>query len=334
VRGAAAGGIQALAGAALLCVLALGGALVRDGRLEGAHLALAALATLGAFEVVFAVPAAYQFLGRSRAALKGLREIADAPPAVVFPPVSATAPAGHALELCAVTFRYRPDLAPAVDRVDLHVAEGRRTAVVGESGAGKSTLAHLIARIFDPDEGAVRLGGTDLRRLAEADLRRSVVVLSQHAHLFAATVRRNLLIGRPDASEGDLRQALDTARALEVVDGLPDGLDTWLGEGGNRLSAGQARRLATARAVLKDAPVWVLDEPTEGLDRVTEAALVESLIEATRGRTVLWITHRMVSLQSMDEVVVLQDGRVVDRGNHAQLLHRNARYAGWQARMR
>ena len=143
------------------------------------------------------------------------------------------------------------------------------------------------------------------------------MILSQQAHLFSATVRRNLLIGRPDASEGDLRQALRTARALEFVEELPEGLDTWVGEGGNRLSTGQARRLAAARAVLKDAPVWVLDEPTEGLDRVTEAALVESLFEATRRRTVVWITHRMVNLQAMDAVVVLQAGRVTDRGTRS-----------------
>jgi ATP-binding cassette subfamily C protein CydC len=118
------------------------------------------------------------------------------------------------------------------------------------------------------------------------------------------------------------------------VDGLPQGLDTWVGEGGNRLSAGQARRLAVARAVLKDAPVWVLDEPTEGLDRVTEAALVDSLLEATRGRTVVWITHRMVGLEAVDRVVVLAAGRVADQGTHRKLLSRNARYAEWQARMR
>jgi ATP-binding cassette subfamily C protein CydCD len=170
--------------------------------------------------------------------------------------------------------------------------------------------------------------------LSEADLRRSVVVLSQQAHLFATTVRRNLTIARPDASDADLRHALQTARLLEFVDALPEGLDTWVGEGGNRLSAGQARRLAVARAVLKAAPVWVLDEPTEGLDRVTEAALVESLMEATRGRTVIWITHRMVGLDAMDAVVVLASGRVVDRGTHCELLSRNARYAEWQARMR
>lgn len=334
VRGASAAANQLLAGAALLTVLYIGAALVQSGRMEPAHLAAAALATLAAFEVVFALPAAYQFLGRSRAALGALREVADTPAEVDFPEQSAAVPGGHAIELCGVTFRYRPELAPALDRVDLRVPDGCRVAIVGESGAGKSTLAHLVARVYDPQAGTVCLGGLDLRRLSEPDLRRSVVVLSQHAHLFAATVRRNLLIARPDASDNQLRQALATARALEFVEALPDGLDTWLGEGGNRVSAGEGRRLATARCVLADAPVWVLDEPTEGLDRITEAALVDSLLEATRGRTIVWITHRMVRLEAMDEVVVLQNGRVVDRGSHAELLRRNGRYTEWQARMR
>jgi ATP-binding cassette, subfamily C, bacterial CydC len=334
VRGGAAAGIQCLAGAALILVLCLGGGLVRDGRMDGANLALVALATAAAFEAVFALPGAYQFFGRSREALRRLTEVADAPAAIVFPPVSRAAPAGHAIDLIGASFRYHPGLPPALDGVDLHVAAGERTAIVGESGAGKSTLAHLIARIYDPERGEVRLGGMDLRGLSESDLRRSVVVLSQQAHLFSTTVRRNLTIARPDASDRDLRLALEAARALEFVDELPEGLDTWVGEGGNRLSTGQARRLAVARAVLAAAPVWVLDEPTEGLDRITEAALVESLVEATRGRTVVWITHRMVSLQAMDAVVVLQRGRVADRGTHCELLSRDACYAEWQARMR
>jgi ATP-binding cassette subfamily C protein CydC len=283
---------------------------------------------------VFALPGAYQFFGRSREALRRLTEIADAPPAIRFPTVSGTAVSGHSLELIGVSFRHRPDRPPALDGIDLHVAAGERVAVVGESGAGKSTLADLIARIYDPERGVVRLGGVDLREMSERDLRGAVVVLSQQAHLFSTTVRRNLLIGRPEASEPELRQALQVARAAEFVEELPQGLDTWVGEGGNRLSAGQARRLAVARAVLKDAPVWVLDEPTEGLDRVTETELVASLLEATRGRTVVWITHRMVGLDAMDRVVVLSAGRVVDRGTHCELSARNASYAEWQARMR
>jgi len=334
VRAAAAAAIQCLAGAAVIAVFCGAAGLVRSGRLDGVNLALIVLATMAAFETVFALPAAYQFFGRSAEGLRRLREAAEAQPPVRYPVTDDGRPGSSALELREVSFRYRADLPPALDRLTLAVAAGRRTAVVGESGAGKSTLAQLIVRAYDPQGGEVRLGGADVRQLSERRLREAIVILSQQAHLFAATVRRNLLIGRPNASEDELRQALRTARALEFVDQLPEGLDSWIGEGGNRLSTGQARRLAAARAVLKDAPVWVLDEPTEGLDRITEAELVESLLEATRGRTVVWITHRMVNLQAMDEVVVLQNGRVADRGRHADLLQRNARYAEWQARMR
>jgi ATP-binding cassette subfamily C protein CydC len=160
------------------------------------------------------------------------------------------------------------------------------------------------------------------------------VVISQQSHLFFATVRENLLVARPNADDAALRSALSAARLADVMDRLPDGLDTWIGEAGRLLSAGQARRLAVARAVLRDAPVWVLDEPTEGLDRRTEVELVESLLDATTGRTVLWITHRLIGMDRLDEVVLMENGRLIDRGAHADLHARNPRYASWCARMR
>jgi ATP-binding cassette subfamily C protein CydC len=217
--------------------------------------------------------------------------------------------------------------------VSIIIPQGRRIAVVGESGAGKSTLAHLLVRFFDPENGWVLIGGKDIRALSEPDLRRAVVFLAQQSHLFSATVRENLLLAKPDAGDAELRSALAAARLSDFVDRLPDGLDTWVGEAGNLISAGQARRLTVARAILRDAPVWVLDEPTEGLDRITEVSLVESLLEVTAGRTVLWITHRLAGMDRMDGVVVMENGRVADRGTHSELLARNRRYAGWFARM-
>jgi ABC-type transport system involved in cytochrome bd biosynthesis fused ATPase/permease subunit len=217
--------------------------------------------------------------------------------------------------------------------VRLTIPQGRRVAVVGESGAGKSTLASLLVRFFDPETGAIRIGGRDIRTLGESDMRRAIVVLSQQSHLFSATIRENLLIAKRDAGEAELRAALAAARLIDFVDSLPDKLDTWVGDAGQLVSAGQARRLAAARAILRDAPLWVLDEPTEGLDRVTEAELVHSLLGLTAGRTVLWITHRLVNLQQMDGIIVLERGRVADLGTHAELLARNQRYAHWCARM-
>jgi len=333
IRGLSAAAMHVLSGATVMTALYLGCGLVSAGRLDGAALALIALAVTAAFETVFALPAAYQFLGRTRAAGRRLLEVVETAPPVSFTGPTRTLPERLEVAFDGVSFRYRPELPPALDQVSMVIPPGRRIAVVGESGAGKSTLAHVLVRFFDPEAGAVRIGGEDIRDLSETDLRRAVVVVSQQSHLFSATVRENLLLAKPDADEAELRSALAAARLADFVDSLPDGLDTWVGEAGKRISAGQARRLAVARAVLRSAPVWVLDEPTEGLDRITEAALVESLLVVTAGRTVLWITHRLASMDRMDGVVVMENGWVADRGTHAELLARNRRYAGWFARM-
>jgi ATP-binding cassette subfamily C protein CydC len=175
------------------------------------------------------------------------------------------------------------------------------------------------------------VGGDDIRTLSESDLRRHIAVVSQQPHMFNASLKENLLLARPEASEEDLRQALDSAQLIDFVDSLPDGLDTWVGEAGKLLSAGQARRLAVARAILRDAPLWVLDEPTEGLDRITEQQVMKSLYDLTAGRTVLLITHRLVDLHRMDKILMLERGRIIEQGSHEALLKGNTRYAALQA---
>ena len=335
IRGMSAGAMHLLSGAAVLAALYLGGGLVASGWLSGDTLALTALAIAAAFESVFGLPAAYQFLSRTRAAGGRLVEIVEGEPSVRFEALSdRVLPGSCGVDFNGVSFRYAPELPWALENVDLAVPAGRRLAVVGESGAGKSTLVNLLVRFFDPATGLIQIGGADIRKLSEPDLRRAVVVVSQQSHLFSATVRENLHVAEPNADDAALRRALSAARLADVVDHLPDGLDTWIGEAGRLLSAGQARRLAVARAVLRDAPIWVLDEPTEGLDRRTESELVESLLDVTAARTVLWITHRLVGMERLDEVVVMENGRVIDRGAHADLHARNPRYASWCARMR
>jgi ATP-binding cassette subfamily C protein CydC len=333
IRGMATAAMHLLSGATVLGALYLGCGLVSAGRLDGAALALIALAVTAAFETAFALPAAYQFLGRTRAAGRRILEVVETAPPVSFTASQRLLPERFEVAFEDVSFRYRPELPQVLEQVSLSIPQGRRIAVVGESGAGKSTLAYLLVRFFDPESGAIRIGGTDIRGLREPDLRRFVVLLSQQSYLFSATVRENLLLAKPDAGDEELWQALAAARLADFVEGLPDRLDTWVGPTGQLISAGQARRLAGARAILRDAPVWVLDEPTEGLDRITEKALVESLMEVTAGRTVLWITHRLVRMELMDGVVVMEKGRVADRGRHAELLARNRKYAGWCARM-
>jgi ATP-binding cassette subfamily C protein CydC len=230
-----------------------------------------------------------------------------------------------------VSFRYDDKEPWAVREVDIHVPHGQRLAVIGETGAGKSTLVHLLVRFWNPTNGRILVGGDDIRTLNESDLRRHIAVVSQQPHMFNASLRENLLLARPEATEEDLRQALDSAQLIDFVDSLPDGLDTWIGEAGKLLSAGQARRLAVARAILRDAPIWVLDEPTEGLDRITEQQVMKNLYDLTAGRTVLLITHRLVDLHRMDKILMLERGRIIEQGSHEALLKGNTRYAALQA---
>jgi ATP-binding cassette subfamily C protein CydC len=333
IQGGAAAAVSLLCGAAVLAALYVGSGLVAGGRIYGAELVLIVLTVMAAFETVVGLPAAGQYLSRTRSAGRRLLDVVESPSSVAFAASPSAALDRFDVAFEGVSFRYRPELQRALDAVSFTIPQGQRVAVVGESGAGKSTLASLLVRFFDPETGAVRIGGRDIRTLGEPDVRRAIVVLSQQSHLFSATIRENLLIAKHDAGEAELRRALAAARLIDFVDALPDKLDTWVGEAGQLVSAGQARRLAAARAILRDAPIWILDEPTEGLDRVTEAELVRSLLELTEGRTVLWITHRLVNLQQMDGIILLDRGQVADSGTHAELLARNPRYARWCARM-
>jgi ATP-binding cassette subfamily C protein CydC len=334
VRGGAEAAVHAVLAVALVSALYLGCERAADGGLDGARLAVVALVVMAAFETIIGLPAAYQFFGRTAEAGRRLLEVVETRPAVAFAGVGEPMPEGFDLVFEHVRFRYRQDMPAALEGVTLAVPQGRWVAVVGESGAGKSTLVNLLVRFFDPESGRIRIGGVDIRTLSEAALRRAVVVVSQDSHLFSATIRENLLIGDPGADEAKLRSALAAVQMLDVVDGMPEGLDTWVGAAGRQVSAGQARRIAVARAVLRDAPIWLLDEPSEGLDRDTERQLMDALWDLTRQRTVVFITHRMVTLERMEAVVVLEAGRVADQGPHAELLARNPRYARWCARMR
>ena len=242
-----------ISGMALLTVLYIGVGRVDSGRLTGAELALVTLAVLAAFEAVHPLPVAFQYLGRTREAGRRLVEIVDTPPAVRFPASSTVHPAAFDLRFEQLRFGYAPHDPPALDHVTFRADGGRRTAVLGVTGSGKSTLVQLLVRFRDPDAGRIRIGGHDIRQLSEADLRRHVAVVSQQPHIFNASLRDNLLIADPGATEADLRRALADAQLLPFVDSLPDGLETRAGEGGGRLSGGQARRLAVARLFLRDA---------------------------------------------------------------------------------
>jgi ABC-type multidrug transport system fused ATPase/permease subunit len=214
-----------------------------------------------------------------------------------------------------------------LDRVDLDLSAGRRVAVVGRSGAGKSTLARVLLRLAPYQSGSVTLDGIELSQLEGDACRQVIGLLSQDAHVFDTTIRANLRLARREASDEQLREALVAARLGAWVDGLPDGLDTYVGELGERMSGGERQRLAAARVLLADFPVMVLDEPGEHLDTATADAIVADVLDAAGDRAVLLITHRLAGLQAADEVIVLDGGRVLQRGTHDELAARPGAYA-------
>lgn len=314
-------GLTALLSGLTAAATALVGAqAVADGRLDGVTMAVVALTPLAAFEAVLGLPLAVQHRQRVRRSAERVYEVLDAPEPVREPERARQAPAApFPVALRGLSARHAGQRREALDGLDLTLDQGRRIAVVGPSGSGKTTLAQVLLRFLDADAGSYTLAGVDAYALDGDDVRRLVGLCAQDAHLFDSSVRENLLLARKDATEDDLRDALKRARLLDWADSLPDGLDTLVGEHGARLAGGQRQRLALARALLADFPVLVLDEPAEHLDLPTADALTADLLTATEGRTTLLITHRLAGLEAVDEVVVLDEGRVVQRGTYAEL---------------
>ncbi|WP_106409745.1 thiol reductant ABC exporter subunit CydC, partial [Streptomyces odonnellii] len=324
-RGASAqalgGGLSALAcGLTVAAAALIGVAAVRAGRLDGVELAVVVLTPLAAFEAVTGLPLAVRHRRRAARSAERVCEVLDAPVPVQEPERPAPAPGSpFPLEVRGLSARYAGQRRDALSGLDLTLAAGKRVAVVGPSGSGKTTLANVLLRFLDAREGDCRLGGTDLGSLDEDTVRRFIGLCAQDAHLFDSSVRENLRLARTDATEDELREALRRARLLDWADSLPAGLDTLVGEHGARLSGGQRQRLALARALLADFPVLILDEPAEHLDLATADALTADLLEVTEGRTTLLITHRLRGLDAVDEVIVLDGGRAVQRGTYAEL---------------
>ncbi|MFF0555821.1 thiol reductant ABC exporter subunit CydD [Streptomyces sp. NPDC004266] len=293
---------------------------VRDGRLDGVALAVIVLTPLAAFEAVTGLPLAVQYRQRIKRSAERVFEVLDAPVPVHEPRTPAAPPADpFPLELAALSARHPGQERLALDGFGLTLEAGRRVAVVGASGSGKTTLAQVLLRFLDVEHGTYRIGGVPAWELDGDAVRRFVGLCAQDAHLFDSSVRENLRLAKVGADDEELREALRRARLLDWVDGLPAGLDTLVGEHGSRLSGGQRQRLALARALLADFPVLVLDEPAEHLDLATADALTDDLLRATEGRTTVLVTHRLHGLDAVDEVVVLDEGRTVQRGPYAEL---------------
>ncbi|WP_440572120.1 thiol reductant ABC exporter subunit CydD [Streptomyces sp. KR2] len=293
---------------------------VSAGALDGVALAVVVLTPLAAFEAVTALPLAVQFRQRVRRSAERVHEVLDAPVPVTEPEAAGPAPESpFPVELRGVAARHPGQERDALTGIDLTVAEGRRIAVVGPSGSGKTTLAQLLLRFLDPRTGSYTLAGASAPGLDGDDVRRLVGLCAQDAHVFDSTLRENLLLADRSATEARLREVLGRARLLEWAETLPQGLDTPVGEHGARLSGGQRQRLALARALLAGFPLLVLDEPAEHLDLETADRLTADLLAATRGRTTLLITHRLAGLEAVDEILVLDEGQIVQRGTYEEL---------------
>ena len=263
------------------------------------------------FEVAVGLPRAGALAGHAAAAARRVFEAARPLPGLSEPANPAALPAGTALRLENVHFRWQADRSDVFAGLTMEVWQGARVAVLGPSGSGKSTLAALLLKVAAPQSGRILIGGVDIASLSAAQLRTRFGVLSQATHLFDDTIRANLLLGRPGADEAALWRALDEAEVGEFVRGLPDRLDTWLGEAGARVSGGQGRRIALARTLLSAAPILILDEPTAGLDAQTERAFLQTLNTLPAGRTLLLITHRLTGVETLDRIWRLSAGHAV-----------------------
>ena len=295
-----------VAGLTTVAVLAVAVAAHDAGTLDRVLVATLALLALSSFDAVLPLPAAARELSATVGAGRRVLDLVDREPAVRDP--ASPEPIGEApvsVALVGVTARYAGAEAPVLSSFDLRLEPGRRVALVGPSGAGKTTVTNLLLRFLDPQEGRVTIDGRDVRELSQEDVRRTFALAGQEAHVFDSTIRENLRLGRPLATDDELHDALRRARLDEWVASLPEGLDTQVGEEGAQLSGGQRQRLVLARALLADAPVLLLDEPTAHLDPATAEALVADVLAAVHDRSVLLITHRPEGLDLVDDVVRL-----------------------------
>jgi thiol reductant ABC exporter CydC subunit len=317
----------AVSGLTLWAVLILGVAAVAGGTLTRVPLAVLTLTALASFEAVNAMPAAALQLSTARASASRLGAVLDAPDPVGEPEVARPLPTGPVhVRLRGVQVRYGPGGPLALDGLDLDLPPGRRVALIGPSGAGKSTVAAVLLRFCDPAGGTVTLNGADIADFAADDVRTVIGGCPQDPHIFDTTIGDNLRLARPGATSGELAAAATSARLLAWIESLPQGWDTQVGAHGTAISGGERQRLALARALLADPALLVLDEPTAHLDHEARSALTADLLAATTDRATLLITHEMEGLDQVDEIIVLDHGKVTQRGTHQQLLRMDGPY--------
>ncbi|MBB1199928.1 cysteine/glutathione ABC transporter ATP-binding protein/permease CydC [Enterobacteriaceae bacterium 89] len=317
--------------AAILVMLWMAAGGVGGNSQPGALIALFVFCALAAFEALAPVTGAFQHLGQVMASAARITELTSQKPEVVFPETQSEAPASVSLTLRNITFSYPQQAHPALNNISLHIPAGEHVALLGRTGCGKSTLLQLLTRAWDPQQGELLFNDKPVSALDEMALRRTISVVPQRVHLFSATLRDNLLLAAPGASDEALSEMLIRVGLEKLLEDA--GLNSWLGEGGRQLSGGELRRLAIARALLHDAPLMLLDEPTEGLDATTESQILELLAEVMRDKTVLMVTHRLRGLARFGQIIVMDNGEIIEHGNHAELLAQQGRYYHFRQRL-
>ena len=320
-----------IGGFAVIAMLWMASGGVGDNAQPGALIALFVFCALAAFEALAPVTGAFQHLGQVIASALRITEITGQAPEVVFTGHETAAPERLALTLENLSFRYEGQAQNALDNLSLHIPAGAHVAVLGRTGCGKSTLLQLLTRAWDPQQGSIRFNDAPLTQYSEAALRQTVSVVPQRVHLFSATLRDNLLLASPSASDETLCAMLEKVGLHKLLE--DDGLNGWLGEGGRQLSGGELRRLAIARALLHDAPLMLLDEPTEGLDATTENQILTLLEQEMQGKTMVMVTHRLRGLARLDQIIVMDNGQIIEQGNHAELLAKQGRYYQFKQRL-
>ncbi|ELQ6221096.1 heme ABC transporter ATP-binding protein/permease CydC [Cronobacter turicensis] len=312
----------------LILWMAAGG--VGGNSTPGSLIALFVFCALAAFEALAPVGGAFQHLGQVIASARRVSEVIDQPADITFAEPGADAPREASLSLRNVSFSYPGQPQPALRDITLDVAPGEHIAILGRTGCGKSTLLQLLTRAWDPTSGDVALGGVSITEYREAALRATMSVVPQRVHLFSATLRDNLRLAAPQADDAALGAVLARVGLEKLLE--DDGLNAWLGEGGRQLSGGELRRLGIARALLHDAPVLLLDEPTEGLDAETERQILTLVKEVAAQKTLLMVTHRLQGLTAFDRIIVMDNGQITEQGSHKELLALQGRYYQFRAR--
>ena len=295
------------------------------GHAPDPFVAMVAFATMASFEMMMPVAGAFQYLGQTITSAKRLNEIIEATPDTVFDPNGYHGDAQGELKIENVSYTYYGSTQTVVKNVSIDLKQGEKLALLGRTGCGKSTLLQLLTRSWDPQQGQISIDGKPLPTWSEGALRKAITVVSQRVDIFNGSLRENLVLAKPNGTDAEFTEALIQVGLSPLLE--DKGLDTWLGEGGRQISGGERRRLGIARALLHDAPILLMDEPTEGLDRRTEQQILALLLEHAKDKTVLFITHRLVGLDQMDQICLMDEGEIIERGKHQALLAQNGRYA-------